>query len=585
MGECRQGYFRKFSIVCAFALNAFVLGGAWQGAIGQESLHARPAANVDIENIVAFLPDDIEVAFEEQSYDPQTGYTKLTNVRMTGRGGPNLGVAFGELIVAGFNDTFIADRKAGKNFAAGAVIIDHLDIRDISLIGVEQILEDFDAASREQIKRLEFQIDRILIDDFSLRPFELFAANTEEEVLGDLQLFASYTRAMGAKTISVTGFSWLTEMVIDGEDNFVDISFASSELHEWRGGDFNLGIAKDIVFDIKVPDDDTDNPFYVEVLEGALLTELSEVRDLRLDKVLYWAARNEMPPVSETDLMSLGVWRTIGQEFNYFGSSVFSIESSVTDASNFHWLIPTKLTSETDNLVSDHGKFAEVVSKESVGEGVEFLATFFEVQPVLEKYDLSALTVDMDFDWTWDPSSGEGSLTYLSGWDGYGTMALDIFGAVPDFNTWVKEEHLLSEENALTAFLSENFSLNGMKFQMEDRGGNPRLFEASVELSQYLKEDSEEWEVISNYDIDTLKLLVSSGVIGMAAPASGVFPPIIKYAEQLGEYLTEGGIYTISLNPETPIKVTELQQLAQDASDDVEQIVERLGLDVAFEPR
>lgn len=596
-------------------IGAILAGGlalAAYFAFGQEgdaaNLGAVAKGPVDIEKVFAYLPEGMKATYENSAYSERTGMTVLTNVRFAAHDDPDTGVEVGELLIAGFDSAFIEARQNSANFDNSAVVLDHLEARNISLFGMEKyygpaadayigavndLIEDAtDEAVPEieqSIEKADFKIARIRIDDFEMLPFTPPSINDDETEAGlaTLQTFAAYSRAMGAKALSIEGFSMDFGMRQNGEDISMTMAMPILRLEGWQGGNYARSSAENLSFNVIAPNDEADESFPLETIEMSGSVGSYLIENVRFDKVLGWLARGEMPPTTETDLMSLGVLRMKDQTFSIFGTPFYAIDSSVTDMSQFHWLIPTRMTHETDNLVYDIGALLDTVMKLSpeLAEDTDF-ATFGKAMTLLADYDLSAPSMDVDFKWLWDQDKGPASLSMETGLDGYGTFAFDFSGLVGGFDSWVsgfagREDKTQAE--AFEAFAGRHFAFGGMRVTMNDRGGNQRLFDLIVAMADIFKDENKEWETIAAYDEEALKLLASSAIKGSAAFAGKELPEIHDYAKALADYITEGGTFTIALAPEAPIQFKTLRKAgAIDSPQEGKAFLDELGLAVTY---
>jgi len=439
------------------SLNLRVLGASALTAITLVSCGGDPkqaalsdlSGEVDVAQLLGVLPSEIVTSYDEVSYNERTDETVISNLRFSSEEATDVGVVIETLTVSGVDTDFLLDRLNGANFDEEAIIVDQLEARNISLFGVEKLYGDFfetynekvedivdgladgavpeEAYNSPEIEKLNFQIETLSIDDFELRPFLLIKRELEDEadteILGFMQAYAAYYRAMGAERMSLDGV--IFDMAMRDNNELVNMTFnmPSSIIEGWHGGDIDKNVVESMSFNMSVPipeeDRDADLPFESMSMKGDY--GLQMVEGLRLDKALSWLARGEMPPTTETDLMSLGVWTAKDQSFSLFDKPFFSLESSVTDMSQFHWLIPTQISSQADNFVYDIGGLMEFVASivPEDAESVEGLEMMTKVLGVLKQYDLSAPSMDLGFKWLWDAEAGPAQFYLETGLDGY----------------------------------------------------------------------------------------------------------------------------------------------------------------------
>lgn len=540
---------------------------------------------VDVQQILSYLPESVTVTFDDQEYDQASGKTIVKDLKITFGDIMGRGLSIDTLTVAGFDSDFLQARMEGDNFDQSAVLIDHLDARNISLFGMEAFYEQANKAYldkinefagsahgeetaeiEQSIERIDYVIEKILIDDFELMPFMLIKKDREtDEGMVMLQSFAAYSRAVGAKQMAMTGLSLAMEMTQDGQPMNMQMSIPSAGVTGWRGADYQRSYAEGVTFDMAISVSKTDEmPFELVEMSGGLASY--SVENVRLDKALSWLARAEIPPTTETDLMSLGLWEFKDMSFTLFDAPFYAIESSVTDMSNFNWLVPTNITHKTDNLVYNIGALFEIFTELSPDiQDNPDLEMFAKALSVMETYDLSAPSMDLAFAWNWEEGSGPASLFMETGLDGYGTFAFDLGGRLGRFEAWedvAKEVEAGGDKDLLEALAQESLAFGGARLEMQDRGGNDRLFKLVIALADLFKDENPQWAALAAYDEETLKLLASSSIIGGAGLAAKELPEVRGYAKALADYITEGGTFTIALAPETPISFETLSQFS-----------------------
>ena len=600
------------------SLNLRVLGTSALAAVtlvscGGEPKQAAPSnlsGEVDVAQLLDVLPGEIVTRYEEVSYNERTGETVISNLRFSSEVDTEVGVIIETLSVSGVDTDFLLARLNGTNFDEEAIVVDKLEASNISLFGVEKFYGDFfetynekvedigddteleDAFNLIEFEKLNFQIETLSLDDFELRPFLLIKREledeTDSELLGFLQTYAAYNRAIGAQRMSMQGLKMAMAMRDAGE--LIDMTFdvPSSIVEGWHGGDMDKYVVDRMTFKMSAPipeeDGDADLPFESVSMAGDY--GLQMVEGLRLDKALSWLARREMPPTTETDLMSLGVWTAKDQTLSIFDKPFFSVESSVMDMSQFHWLIPTQISSQAGNLVYDIGGMMEFVGSlvpedEEEFENFEMVLKVFDV---LEQYDLSAPSMDLDFNWLWDAEDGPARISVETGLEGYGTFAFDLSGAIAGFDDWVSAVKAAEEtdgEEVFEAFANQNFAFNSQSIVMTDRGGNDRLLHAAIDVAKAIKDDVPEVAVLAAYDVETLKLLASNAIIGGAALAGQEFPVLNDYAKALAGYVAEGGSFKVAMEPEAPVRMKTFRKLSDIGNpEDAQAFLEALNFTV-----
>lgn len=604
---------RRFGAGTLLAVTLVSCGGDGEGKVA-----LNPTGPIDAEQLLQLLPDEIVSAYDTVSYDEATGETKFSNLRFSSAEEPDVGIVIKDLSLSGLDTEFLLARLNGTNFEDGAMILNTLEANEISLFGtekfyngfleaytstIEDLAEDLEtdiegeleaAFAASEIQKLDYTIANIFIENLELRPFILNLIELEDEAdtefVNALQTLAAYYRGAGASRMSMSDMRFDMAMLEAGETITMVFDVPSLLIEGWSGGDFANYIIGGMVFDMAmpVPEEDADD-FPFEAIEMTGDYGRQTATDVRLDKALGWLARGEMPPTTETDLMSLGIWTADKQTFKLFDTPFYSVGSSRIDLSDFHWLMPTNMTFEMEDFSFDIGSFVETMF-EAVPELQDDpeMAQFRTALAVLKDYDLAAPSMDADFSWNWDEATGASSLTLETGLDGYGTMTFDLSGLVGDFNDWVSfsedSEKDTDPSAALEAFANRELALGGFGLAMADRGGNDRLYKMLVSLGGVLKDENPEWAALAAYDEETMKLLVSSSVIGGAELLASELPAIRDYAKSLADYLTKGGTFTMAFRPDEPVSGKTLQKLSSlESPAEVTAFLEQLGFEVTYQ--
>jgi|GEM_PF-3349483 len=572
------------------------------------------SAPVDVERMLSFLLDSVDVSYADQTYSQTSGRTRLDDVKVTFDGDDRLGFAIDELVVAGFAADALEARMQGSNFEQSAVLLRYLEARNVALFGMEQFygpltdaylgaVDDLTEQAlgepvpdvSQSLEELDFQIGRITIEDFQLLPFflpeksEPVAAEDKDaaEAVSALQRFAAFSRAMGAESLSMEDVSVVFEMLQDGEKLGITMSLPLSEVEGWQGGDYVRSYAENISYLFVGPNEEADEDFPLKQIEISGKIGSYLVENVRLDKALAWLARGEMPPTTETDLMSLGTWTVKDQTISLFDAPFYSIVSSETDLSQFRWFIPTKIQQQTQGLVFDMGSFVETIT--SVAPALKNdpeVASMFDILAVLDDYDLAAPSMDMDFNWLWEPDAGPASLTLQTGLDGYGTMEFDLSGLLGRFNDWVdlsETSESLGGEQRFSDYVTDTVAFTNISLTMNDRGGNDRVFELLAALAEALEDTNPNSSAITGYTPKELKQLVSGGIMSMSGLIG--IPELRGPAQSLAQYVSEGGTFDMALRPSKPVRLHVLDRLSKlDGPQDMWTFFEQLGLQISHTP-
>ena len=572
---------------------------------------------VDMQRLVSFLPGEIGTSIGETSYDAATGATIVNGLRFFDPENEDVGLEIGTLALTGFDIELFEARMAGDGLDTTAMLIDYMQADNITLYGVEtvyggaidaynglledtlealeeeegEVTVDLDAGGPIGLQKLDFRINSITLDDFMLRPFELTKKSFDEgdeddaELFHFLQTYAAFQRAMGAASLTMSGLTFDMAMTEDDAPMSMSYTIGSIITEGWQGGDIASSVTDRTIFTASVPMDEEDEDFPFESMDMSGDYGRQTVTDIRLDKALGWLARGELPPRTETDLMSLGVWTADSITFNMFGDTFYSMGASVIDMSGFHWLVPTAIDMRVDDLVYNIGPLMRVVADTDpdFAEAEEHQA-MLDVLGVMDKYGLSAPSFDADIAWRWDPETGPANLNMTYGLDGYGTASTDLDIVSSSFDDFASLFDIEDEEARKAAFqlmAEQDMRFSGLSLELDDQGGLDKVFSMAIEIMNIMP--NEETAAFANMEPEDLRAMAAGLVPLGAFELSKVFPPAAGYARTVSSYISEGGRLRIAAEPPTPLSSKEIEKLP-DLASDTDQIVEMFGLSVVHTP-
>lgn len=600
-------------------LSACFFIGALAGCTSTEV--ASTSEPVDIDRVIAFLPEGISASYDDVSFDPRTGLTRVTDLRLMSDESDETGVVVEELLLSGFNEQLLEERIAGTNFDESGVLFDYLHARNSSLFGVESVFnelnnsyldavgdlaeglvddpaltEEFEA-QKDSITEFDFRIADVTFDDLMLLAYVppeavKFDASAEGDLevdeeletgLGFIQQYFAGSRSIGAKQASMTGIGYDLAMITEGQPLDMEFRMESIELTNWAGGDLERGSATGVVFDMVGPADEEDEDFPFEQVEISGGIGNYTFEGIRLDEAYGWVAKGQLPPETETDLMSLGTYVMEDYTMDMFGASFFNLERATVDMSGFHWLVPTKLKLSYEDMTYDFGSLLSTVA--SVDPDIQNdgdMAQILSVLTTLEDYGLSAPTFDMDMVWTWDAEGGPLNLGLAFDMDDYGSLSLNMDGSIADFAS-LYAAFSGSEEGGLDpqTLLAATSSLSNLSIEMSDDGGIDNILSLMIDIAK-ANPDMEELQMLTNFEPDGLKNM-AVGMIALASPQiTAEFPEAQSYITALTNYLSQGGTIRVAVDPETPLGIATAAQFQ--SADGPSEMAELLSLVVEHTP-
>ncbi|MEM6898919.1 MAG: hypothetical protein AAF583_04015 [Pseudomonadota bacterium] len=574
--------------------------------------------------MLALLPDGVIGTYASVDFDAETGANTLTDFRLASEENPDVGISISEMIIWGFQPAMLEQRLAGTNFDQRGRLLQKMEARDISLFGAEAFYErlndayansvldasdnlvpdeyadDFNEgfkAGFTTVEELDLTAGKLIMQSIELRPYERlpridFSDRDRDDadrpgledddfviVIEYLRDIAAFYRSVGAERISLEELNYDFKMSSDVQDVSMQMAFPLVTIENWEGGDIGRMAAGNVQFSAIASVDGAEDT----ELDGIPAVEMSGtfgnyfVEDMELDAAYRYLAMGEMPPNTETDLMSLGVWTLEDMNFSILGSEFYSIGKSVTDLSDWHWLIPTRVSVDVDRLSYNLSGFMENAAQfDPTFRDDEDLTSFLDVLPVLGEYGLGRPVMDVDGGWSWDAENGPVSLSFSYGLQRYGAISFVAGGSLPIF----EDAAAALEANgpgALGGLLTRDASITGGAITLEDKGGVDNALALAIEIAKVLPSDG--GLDITNMTPDGLKAMALGGLSFASAQAAQVFPPAVDYAESLSDFITLGGTLTVSLDPQQPLAPKDLAKLSELVGDP-DSLVSLLGLSV-----
>lgn len=247
--------------------------------------------------------------------------------------------------------------------------------------------------------------------------------------------------------------------------------------------------------------------------------------------LLPYMESGETPPTDAKNLLSFGKMEFLDQSVMVNGKTASTIERTLISPIQFAHLMPKQVKVASQGVTTDITAY--------VGDENE------EVRDILVKNGLDNISSKSDFEYNFDPKSGDISMTSNGVADGVYAMdfALDLGGF--DYDALMAS--IEAEEEDPTAIL--NMRMDGMTFRMDDDKMLDTLFAVLG---------------ASNGE-DPAKLRQQAiGLLTLGALQGAQFSPrITNYASALSSFIGEGGTLEIKVDPENPVTFGALAASAQ----------------------
>lgn len=538
---------------------------------------------------------------------------------------PALGARIGELRLWGANPD--AGRAlAGDAGADGAIAAARIDARDVKWLGLEELaqpaldaygdlLSEGAAAAgapldfSQKIHSYDLHVDRIVMD--GLRFFPLDPADPSKDaadhaggaadLLAALRSAARVARAYGFNAAGVYGMTGQMDMEEMGASYEMTMSLPLSGYRGAHRGDSDLMISRDLSYKmnmsmpLSIPDEEVAEngepdatPPMVMNFSGEVA--LTSVTGLKLAKALGYLAAGKLPPTSETNLMSLGVWRVKGERIMLNDAPVYSIGESYADFSHFHWLAPTDVHFRIDDLVYNIEGYQDLFKTMAVQQGGAEAAAgeqFDKVIAVLKKHGLAAPSFDFDMQGHWSPETGAASSAFTADADGLGGLEMHDdaqFATFDEIAPFMPAEGKPFDSAGLMTLLQDKLALRSASIAMSDAGGIAKSFAAAVDMADLSPDGAGGMAMLKGADPADIRVAAASSIRLMAGQAGQQFPPATDYLKAFGNYIQYGGVLRADAAPPEPVTLKALEAATQGESADPQALVDLLGLTVTHEP-
>ena len=585
------------------------------------------ASEADLSGLTASLPSYASLTWDARTFDAASGATVFEGLALGFGGEEKFGINFETAKLWGYEDDLLLSRMAGDRLSETGSLFTRLEGTNVTYFGVapvlnsifEETLEQLDAELPEGFKfgfdRFDSNTERFVMSGVSLRPWELsllapnkitdldedIPAEVIEVIHGAQRLIAVSRSLSIEKTVSLdTDFTF--EMRQPGAETNVSVSVELAAAEGIDGFDVEKNIARGY-------SGSQTNVYSDELVPGEVVTfsgfpagltlaqqesyGSSEMKNLKLDKLMGFFARSELPMMDERNLLSLGTWEVSDYVSQLNDKTILTAERGFFDGENFEWIIPSDLSFgltgaqlNTAELGEFFFVFFETFMNEAylgdlpdsereqmalVREGVE------KAMELLPEHGLDVLPFDMSVSAKWSADSGPTDFAFEWDAEGYGRTEFSVGISLPTYEALQAAFDSEDREDAFeTAFL-EAFSFRGARWFEQDKGVYDKLFGFAHALGKEYPDEG--WgAMLGSMEPAQMRSYLGTMTRMGKASAGAEFPPAAEWIESIATYLETGGSLEIASNPPNPID----EELIDSYEDDPEpeEIVEIFGLTV-----
>ncbi|MEQ1610143.1 MAG: hypothetical protein ABL956_14415 [Hyphomonadaceae bacterium] len=566
-----------------------------------ETFKGKTTTAADIAAVRDALPKEVGVTWGNLSFDAATNSTLLTDVKLTPKDTPQVGLGIQELRLFDFDANFAKARLSGQRLAETAALASRIDAKGVSLFGMAAMLNStmgiepttepvapgepafpsngatpdepspsdepsFDESIfRTSFDKYDFSFSRVILNDIVLRPYEMTpaaAGSSMTQMYGSggefFQQYIAIMRAFGVDTFAAYDMKADLGMTQMGQKVSVSFAGKTTGTRGWRGGDFDASFIRDMSFSV----DATESPL---MQTPAMRLQYSignfGMEDLRFDKLYAHMAKGTMPARTETNLLSYGLYTMENQVLKVGGKDLMTVGESTLDARKFHWFIPTEIKASAKNAMLDIGAITQMS-----GAFAEEMAASFEdpsmpppagpdfaaIAAVMEKHGLAKPTMNFNFGWNWNAISGDSKIDLGFGGDKLMQVDTRYEGSFPSFKAvsdLIPEDPEQANLDKIGALFDEKSMLKLMDINVTDNGGLEKMFNLTADLGPIMAaSDPSGFNPLEGQTGQSLRQM-AGGMLTML----GATPDIAPFITPLSTFVTQGGKLHISFRPAQPM--------------------------------
>ncbi len=597
-------------------------------AVLDETLTVEGANEADLSGLVAALPDYASLTWDSQSFNAVNGATEFENLAFGFGSDPQFGLRFETASVWGLETELLEARLSGERLSESGPLLTRLEGTNVSYFGFVQAFNGlFDmilAGAGEELPEdvelafdaFESNTERVVVTGVALRPWEYVPlpqetlSGLDEDIPAEALSFVHFGQQMIAVSRSIaveTSVSSNTtaslKMRQPGAEWSAEFEMGLVGSQDIQGFDVGTYLVQDYV-------GSQTNEYSSSNLPGEMVTMsgfpagfslaqsesygLSTVTDLRLDKVMGFLARSELPGMDERDLLSLGRWGLTDYQAQLNDREIITAESAYFNADSFEWVFPSDLSFgikgatlntgeitgffqvmfETfmDQSQSDELGEQEQAEMDLVREGIQ------KAIDLLPEHGLDKIAFDADFSASWDADSGPSDFSAVFDAEGFGKTLFELGLTLPDYAAMQAAYESENKEAAFEESFENMFAFNGARYLEQDKGGYDKLFGFAHNLGKEYPDQG--WgAMLGNMEPAQLREYLGTMMRMGKASAAAEFPPASDWIESYATYLESGGTFEFISNPPQPINKAFIDAQGDD-DPEPEEIVEMFGLTV-----
>lgn len=583
-----------------------------------ETLKGTTTTAANLDAIKSLLPPEVQLSWGALSFDAATNSTLVTDLKIVPRDMPTVGVQVAELRLWDFDADLLKARFTGQRLTETAKLARRIDAKNISVFGIADAInqqmpgsmteppveeeipgavpanptkfqpadptapaevapEDWPPSTEPdfhfdqsfyatKIERYDVSIGRIIIDDVMLKPYVTPPApkagadpyDPMATFMPVLQNLLAVSQSYGIDTAAYFDFKVGIDMTEGDQKIGGEFLIKSIGARGLRGGDVDGMYMRDLTYKASgdvVPG----TPLNMNYTMG-----LMTLKDLRLEKVLGYLAKGEVPKRTEANLMGLGLWRTENESLKISDKEVYSVAEGMSDLRGWHWFIPTNLQGSAKKVSLDLGaimdlglQFAQAGMGDTPDEyAAQEVAEIQQAKAMLEKHGLSKITLDTEAGWNWNAGNGDTKLNFAINSPTLFDISAKYEGAFPTFKA---VSDLIPETNpeeanpmAIAGVFQTDSSLKLIDLNVKDNGGLTKVYGI---IGETAPETGMGPDVMT---ADQVRSMVAGMVKQLADPQTTGMPEVATLMMPVASFLESGGKLRVAVQPSKAMPFSSL---------------------------
>jgi hypothetical protein len=422
------------------------------------------------------------------------------------------------------------------------------------------------------IDRYDIGYGRLILDDIMLKPFVAPATGsggmTVASPLEALQGLVAFMRSVGIDTMGALDLKF--DMAMRQGEELIAFGYTVKSMGSRgiRGADLDASYARDIVYSFDMGPDPSAPSIRRKV---DFNIGFFGMEDVYFDKLLVELAKGQAPSLANTNLMSLGLWRSENVSMSMAGKQLFSAAETSFDARKFHWLVPTEIRSSAKGVVVDFEAIASLAGmfqRSDYGYGFDDgIQEFLSGVEMMKRHGLSKPSMNFAFGWNWNPDNGDTRLSLGMGGDGLIDIDAKYEGSFPSYKAVTDvtpADPARANFQAIGRLFNERSQLKLIEVNVNDKGGLSKIFGLVAEGGQGMG-GFDFGMGPTNMNGEQLREQASLFVQSMAVQASSQFPEVRGLLTPVANFLQTGGRLKLSMQPQQPLGFSALADVGAGA--------------------